>query len=300
MLLGIVSHLLSCAPAPAGRFSAVGGFAAGKLWSLGGGERGLEPTPEVWSLDLEGLAWTRHDDAPENVYRATATWDGSTFLVFGGDTGEGLSDHLWRFDPADASWTSLGSGPPPRYKHAAFWMDDQLWIHGGMGDDGLRDDVWRWDGEWHEVAAGPEPLYRQSVTVPAEGPAVVFAGIGDDGRHAKLWTFDGASFAEVAYGDGPGERASHCAWTVDAGVATALGDGDDASLWTWDGTAWAEHAADPEPPVRDAAICAQDGEDLYVLGGDLFAEDLPDFGVDLWRWRDGAWTELLGPKGLPE
>ncbi len=288
--------LLACASAPVGRYSAVGDIVDGQLWVIGGASSVSEPLSDTWSLDLGTLEWTRHDDAPEPVYRATASLAGSKLWIFGGDTGEALSDHFFEFDPASGAYTDLGRDPIARYKAASVYANDTFYLLGGYGESVLADGWAYAGGEWTQLPM-PVGYYRQSLTLLDDGSIYMFGGIDEVERSDALYRFTGDSLPPVDFEDGPGARASHCAWGGGALRAWG-GDGSDVDLWTFDGAAWTSLALDPAPPPRDAAVCAREGDKLYVFGGDLFGDGLPDFGADLWVFDGSAWTELLGPDGL--
>ena len=288
--------LLACVAVPVGRYSAVGEVVNGQLWVIGGASDVNTPLADVWSLDLDTLEWTRHDDAPEPIYRATASWDGAQFLVFGGDTGDEISNHFWGYDPVTDVWTDLGRDPIARYKAASAWVNDTFYVLGGY-DQSVLVDGWAFAGaEWTQLPM-PVGYYRQSLTALDDGTTYMFGGIDDVGRSSALYRFTGDSLPPVAFDEGPEARASHCAWGTTV-LSVWGGHGTDQDLWTFDGTAWASQVLDPAPPVRDAAVCARDGDTFYLFGGDLFDEGLPDFGADLWRYTGDTWTELLGPDGV--
>jgi N-acetylneuraminic acid mutarotase len=113
--------------------------------------------------------------APSARQQHTATWTGSTMLVWGGsdgDTPPKYFDTGGRYDPAAGSWTGIAKGgsPTPRAGHTAVWTGGTMIVWGGTGSSDFN------TGAIYDPAAN-----HWSATATIGAPS---ARIG----HSAVWT----------------------------------------------------------------------------------------------------------------
>jgi len=68
---------------------------------------------------------------PPRAYHS-ATWTGSTLLVFGGYIGNIATNTGGAFNPNTNSWTSISESNIKRHQHGAIWPGSKMIVWGGM------------------------------------------------------------------------------------------------------------------------------------------------------------------------
>lgn len=316
----LVLLLAACTndPRPVGRYSHIGVLdsQSNRLHIAGGSD--LETYfVDAWSFDLDKLIWSPEAPIPQATHRATATsTEPGQALVFGGTTWEDQeSGDLFEWDLASGSWNLVPpetNRPAPRYKHASAWDGAKLWIMGGRENDGetpvVLDDLWSQESRqgWQSYAMenGPGPLFRQGLSWdPLNQGLWVYGGINADGeRSDRLHFFDVSSetWSEIVpVGDRPVQKASHSMVYANGGLIVWGGHATDTASWVFDVAThqWTERDKDLSPAPRDAQVTAisEDGDTLYIVGGDNFKSDATeDFLSDVWAMNteSGEWTQL--------
>ncbi len=314
------------APAPVGRYSAVGGVGPdGRYLYVAGGGSADGVLSDAWRFDLAERAWEQLDDLPRPMLRGTATLIGHDLWVFGGEDGA-FSDtaDLWRWDLDADTWESVdpsGDWPAPRKKHQAVAIDGRVLVHGGQQNDGDPDvilgDLWTWEPgirQWTERAttAGPTGSWRQGLAyAPDTGTVWLQGGYdGDNVRTDWLWSLDVDTWTwrqQLWTGEGPPVRASHVMGAFDGGLrggsgswlAIWGGSASDTDAWLFDPAAgsWTDLGAEGAHPLaRDAQVSglSPDGRTLTLACGDPVSDAVPDFVCDVWSLDlvAGTWTEL--------
>ena len=87
-----------------------------------GGQRGSGTLGDIWSLDLDAVAWrelTPETGGPGGRRYPASAYDARNrgVLVFGGDTGTTKEGDVWLFDLVSEDWRLVlpsGTGPEPR------------------------------------------------------------------------------------------------------------------------------------------------------------------------------------------
>jgi len=315
--------LLICActedPRPVGRYSHIGvlDHESNQLHIAGGSD--LESYfVDAWSFDLAGLTWSPEAPIPQATHRAVAVGTSNRKArVFGGTTWEEQeSDDLFEWDLETGSWnliqTSESPRPTPRYKHASAWDGQKMWIMGGRENDGelpvVLDELWSLDSSetWqtHATTGGPGPLFRQGMAWDSTREGLwVYGGIDDEGdRSDHLYFFDATAdrWNEIVpSGNRPLQKASHSMVYTHGGLIVWGGHASDTASWRFDiaTDTWTERDTEPSPSPRDAqvTVLSEDGNTLYIMGGDNFETDAhDDFLSDVWAMdtATGEWTLL--------
>ena len=303
---------------PQGRFSGMGvlGPNSQSFYMTGGGVTVTSYLADAWRYDLEEERWEGMTGPPEALLRSAAVRTGDQVHLFGGTLDGGTeTDTVYQWNLSTGVWsTRLRSGtwPEARYKHAAALVDGDMVVVGGKTNDGEEDvifgDVWIWDIEestWTEllVAGGPGGLYRHGLAWDeARGLLWVHGGVDqDEERQDWLWTLDldNRIWNRRSWeGEGPPVRASHTFVATDRGLLVWGGNASDTASWLFDveNSTWTERDMEPAPLARDAQVADlhQNGDTLYLIGGDPVSEDVPDFVADVWSMdvASGEWREI--------
>jgi hypothetical protein len=123
----------------------------------------------------------------------------------------------------------------------------------------------------------------------------------DEERQDWLWTLDldNRLWNRRSWeGEGPPVRASHTFVVTDRGLLVWGGNASDTASWLFDveNSTWTERDMEPAPLARDAQVADlhQNGDTLYLIGGDPVSEEVPDFVADVWSMdvASGEWREI--------
>lgn len=158
-------------------------------WILIGGRIGFDRSQtEVWSLDLDTLAWSRLPDLPAPRHDIQASTDGRRAWIFGG-TGMLFqsTDTLYELDLETDTWRELatsGERPIARTSYALAHHEGFLYLHGGHDVVRAFGDTWRFDlarSTWErlDVDGDAAAHAHPAVTFDAECGALVMTG-GDN------------------------------------------------------------------------------------------------------------------------
>lgn len=226
---GTFSQHPDAGPSPRARGGAAYDAAGDRMLMFGGryreGSSGSYTLfDDVWSLDLEGLAFTQVQvtgAGPAARGNPAVVFDDSAneLVIFGGNTStSGLSfspqNDLWALSLATGTWRQIApSGAPPseRLFHAGA-IDPAtrtLYIYGGGGENAFQGpfygDLWKVDlstGAWTELhdGKGNAPDARIWSTIAFDGAknrVLLFGGHDDGavGNNNDTWAFDLAANA---------------------------------------------------------------------------------------------------------
>lgn len=224
---------------------------------------GNDAVDMVERYDVATDSWSSGAAMPERRYsHASATVDGSVYLLGGFDASDNESPTILVYNVADDSWSTRDFDPPPRQQPKAAVVDGLIYLYGGSSGDTYYEDLWTYDpvaDNWEEITfdGGPGPLDRH-VMDTIGGVIYLFSGNGgnngengDNDKRNTYWEYD----------------PPNNTWTE-----RDLQDGESGN-------------SDPIDP-RQVAASAVVGTDWYIHGGNTAMEDGETaYDDDLWVIR---------------
>jgi len=135
---------------PAPRKSSSMAYCAKKLWVFGG-NTGWVLKKDLWSFDLELMAWQKERlNSSSSVPRARdrhviiADTKNNRLILFGGHDGNNYLNDLWEYDIESRSWMEikLKTRPPSRHEHCMVIVGESIIIFSGKARRGGLDDIW--------------------------------------------------------------------------------------------------------------------------------------------------------------
>ena len=297
-------------------------FNSGQWTWLGGSNVGNQPG----TSGTLGVPST--NNVPGGRYEAVSWTDSSGSVWLFGGTGldsagsVGSLNDLWKYSQGQWTWMSgsnvvgqhgtygtLGVASPNNVPgariEAVSWSDSagNLWLFGGFGLDsagsnGMLSDLWKYSaGQWTWVS-GSNLVNRNGVYgmqgIPTSGnaPGARDSAISWTDSSGNLWLFGGT-------GNGsPGQsgflndlwKYSNGQWTWMAGSASAGQSG----VY---GTQSVASQSNSPGARRNAVSWTDSSGNLWLFGGNAI-DSVGGMGLlnDLWKYSNGEWTWVSGPK----
>lgn len=275
-----------------------------------------------------GLGATAASNIPGARFEATSWTDSSgTLWLFGGNgydsvgTEAPLND-LWKYSGGEWTWMSgsdlagqrgvygtKGIPSPNNVPGARFeavsWSDSSgnLWLFGGFGYDstgtnGPLNDLWEYSaGQWTWVSgsnlASQDGVYgTKGVPAPDMVPGARYSAVGWTDLSGNFWLLGGTGYTTAGTNGVLNDlwKYSNGQWTWMSGSNLTYQLGVYGSL----GVA----AASNVPGVRQNAVSWTDRAGNFWLFGGNGMDSAGGMGVlnDLWKYSNGEWTWMSGPK----
>ena len=272
-----------------------------------------DPASDTWQpIGIAGAP------SPRSLH--SATWIGSSMIVWGGRSGPTAFADGGRYDPASDTWSvlALAGAPAPRFAHSAVWTGDVLVVWGGLGGGSLATGG-RYDPDtntWLPTSLNGAPAGRFSHTALWTGAAMlVWGGTGGATPLGSGALYDPVTNSWTATAS-TGPRSRHSAvWTggrmlVWGGLATRGSPPESFSLGSGESydpvaNAWTSIAAVGAPTARSDHRAIWTGSSMLVWGGQAGPVSLASVeatgaryapATDSWAPTD---TGLLAPRTKP-
>jgi Bacterial Ig-like domain len=163
---------------------------------------------------------------PSSRFSFTATWNGSSMIIWGGRFGDAIRGDGALYDPESDAWAPL---TPPvdlniaaTYSHTAIWTGTELIVWGGLtANEEATNQGFAYEpgtDQWRALSAVGAPSPRYAATAVWTGTEVViWGGSSDDGEALA----NGARYDPIAD-----------TWTPLPTAATAFGPDSSSAVWT--------------------------------------------------------------------
>lgn len=265
---------------------------------------------------------------PGGRYEAVTRTDPSGSVWLLGGTGYdsagniGSLNDLWKYSQGQWTWVSgsntvgqrgtygtLGTPSPSNVPgariEAVSWSDSagNLWLFGGFGLDsagsnGMLNDLWKYSaGQWTWISGSnlvnQSGAYgTQGVPAPGNAPGARYSAVSWTDSSGNLWLFGGTGNGSTGQSGFLNDlwKYSNGQWTWASGSALAYQSG----IYGAQGTASTNNI----PGGRQNTLSWTDSSgNLWLFGGNAI-DSAGSVGLlnDLWKYSNGEWTWMSGPK----
>lgn len=297
-------------------------FSSGQWIWVGGSNVGNQPG--IYGT----LGVPSSNNVPGGRYETVTSTDASGNVWLFGGTGYdsagtvGSLNDLWKYSQGQWTWMSgsnvvgqrgtygtLGVASPSNVPGARIepvsWSDSagNLWLFGGFGLDsagsnGMLNDLWKYSaGQWTWVSGSnlvsQSGTYgTQGVPAPGNAPGARYSAVSWTDSSGDFWLFGGTGHDSSGNSGFLNDlwKYSNGQWTWTSGSALFGQSG----LYGTQGMASAKNI----PGGRQNAVSWTDSSgNLWLFGGNAI-DSAGSMGLlnDLWKYSNGEWTWMFGPK----